>query len=111
MIGAPFPYDDLPLSGAERYQTFSKYPYIVRDIAIWVPQDTNAQAVKENIQAEEGDLAQKVFLFDTFAKEGRVSLAFRIIFQSFEKTLTEAEANEAMAKVAATLKSQGFEIR
>ncbi|HEV7449147.1 MAG TPA: phenylalanine--tRNA ligase subunit beta, partial [Candidatus Paceibacterota bacterium] len=48
----PEVYDDLPLSTAERYQTFSKYPYIVRDIALWVPADTSAEAVKENIAAE-----------------------------------------------------------
>ena len=107
----PTQYDDLPLSTAERYKSFSKYPYIVRDVALWVPANTNAEAVMENIKAEAGELVQKIYLFDTFEKEGRVSLAFRLIFQSFDKTLTEAEANEAMEKVSAKLKSQGFEIR
>jgi phenylalanyl-tRNA synthetase beta chain len=107
----PEAYDDLPLSQARRYQTFSKYPYIVRDIAIWVPADTNAGAVQENIKAEAGELLQKIYLFDTFEKEGRLSLAFRLIFQSFDRTLTEVEANEAMQKISAKLKSQGFEIR
>ncbi len=107
----PESYDNLPLSGAERYQTFSKYPYIVRDIALWVPGDTNADAVLENIKAEAGELLQKIFLFDTFEKEGKISLAFRLIFQSFDKTLTEQEANDAMQKVSEKLKAQGFEIR
>ena len=107
----PETYEDLPLSEATRYRSFSKYPYIVRDIALWVPQDTNAQAVAQNIKTEAGELVQKIFLFDTFAKEGRISLAFRLIFQSFDKTLTEQDANEAMAKVAEKLKAQGFEIR
>ncbi len=108
---APEAYGDLPLSSAVRYQTFSKYPYIVRDIALWVPADTNADAVKENIAAEAGPLCAAVRLFDTFAKEGRISLAFRLVFQSFDKTLTEQEANDAMAKVSEKLKAQGFEIR
>lgn len=108
---SPEAYDDLPLSQAERYRSFSKYPYIVRDIALWVPNDTNPQAVMENIQAEAGELLQKIFLFDTFQKEGRTSLAFRLIFQSFDKTLTEAEANDAMQKVSEKLRAQGFEIR
>ena len=107
----PASYDDLPLSSAVRYKTFSKYPYIVRDIALWVPADTNADAVKENIAAEAGELCAAVRLFDTFQKEGRVSLAFRLIFQSSERTLTEQEANEAMQKVSEKLKAQGFEIR
>ncbi|MDB5225794.1 MAG: phenylalanyl-tRNA synthetase subunit beta, phenylalanyl-tRNA synthetase beta chain [Candidatus Adlerbacteria bacterium] len=108
---SPEAYDELPLSTTERYQSFSKYPYIVRDIALWVPADTSAEAVLENIKAEAGPLCAAVRLFDTFSKEGRTSLAFRLIFQSFEKTLTEAEANEAMGKVSDTLKAQGFEIR
>ncbi|MBP7770431.1 MAG: phenylalanine--tRNA ligase subunit beta [Candidatus Pacebacteria bacterium] len=108
---SPEAYDDLPLSSAVRYQSFSKYPYMVRDIALWVPADTNADAVKENIAAEAGPLCAAVRLFDTFAKEGRISLAFRLIFQSFDKTLTEQEANDAMVKVSEKLKAQGFEIR
>jgi len=108
---SPEAYDDLPLSAAERYQPFSRQPYMVRDIALWVPADTNADAVRENIKAEAGELCQAVRLFDTFEKEGKMSLAFRLIFQSFEKTLTEAEANDAMQKVSEKLKAQGFEIR
>lgn len=107
----PEAYDDLPLSQAERYQPFSRQPYIVRDIALWVPADTNADAVRENIKAEVGELCTSVRLFDTFAKESRTSLAFRLIFQSMERTLTEQEANDAMARVAEKLKAQGFEIR
>lgn len=104
-------YTDLPLSTTERYQAFSRQPYIVRDVALWVPADTNADAVRENIKAQAGELCTTVRLFDTFEKEGKKSLAFRLIFQSFERTLTEVEANAAMEKVAATLKAQGFEIR
>jgi phenylalanyl-tRNA synthetase beta chain len=108
---SPEAYDDLPLSQATRYQGFSKYPCIVRDIAVWVPADTNAAAVRENVKAEAGELLRNIFLFDTFSKEGRISLAFRLVFQSFERTLTEAEANAAMERVAAKLRAQGFEIR
>jgi phenylalanyl-tRNA synthetase beta chain len=107
----PEAYDNLPLSQATRYKSFSKYPYIVRDIAAWVPAGTDAAAVKETIKAEAGDLLQNIFLFDIFQKEGRISLAFRLIFQSFDRTLTEEEANGAMEKVTAKLKAQGFEIR
>lgn len=56
-------------------------------------------------------MCQSVRLFDTFTKEGRTSLAFRLIFQSMDRTLTEQEANDAMARVADKLRAQGFEIR
>ena len=103
-------YVDLPLSTTERYQTFSRQPYIVRDIAMWTPAGTDANAVAQTIKTEAGELCMTVRLFDTFTKDNRTSLAFRLIFQSFERTLTEAEANAAMDKVSAALKAQSFEI-
>lgn len=104
-------YDELPLSTTERYQTFSRYPYMVRDIAMWTPADTDSEAVLQDIKKEAGELCLKVELFDRFEKESRVSLAFRLIFQSFERTLTEVEVNAVMEKVSAALAAQGFEIR
>ena len=104
-------YQNLPLSTATRYQSFSKYPYIVRDIALWTPADTNAEEVLEMIKTQAGELCVKIYLFDTFTKEGRVSLAFRLIFQSFERTLTEEEVNKIMAELSGILGDKGFEIR
>jgi phenylalanyl-tRNA synthetase beta chain len=108
---APERYEELPLSTAVRYQSFSKYPYIVRDIALWTPTGTDADAVKQTIQKEAGELCVKLALFDTFEKAGRISLAYRLIFQSSDRTLTEIEVNEIMEKVSAVLKAKGFEIR
>ncbi len=108
---ADIPAESLPLSTTERYKAFSRYPYIVRDIAMWTPQGTNEQGVLELIKKEAGELVQNIWLFDRFEKEGKVSLAYRIIFQSFDRTLTEGEANAAMEKVSALLKGKGFEIR
>jgi len=104
-------YADLPISTTERYQPFSRQPYIVRDIALWVPSNANPDDIAHSIKLEAGELCTKVALFDRFDKEGKKSLAFRLIFQSFDRTLTESEANAAMDKVAAALKAQGFEIR
>lgn len=104
-------YDNLPTSPAERFAPFSKYPYIVRDIALWTPAGTNDAEVCADIKTQVGELAQSVRLFDRFEKGERVSLAYRIVFQSFERTLTEVEANAAMDNVAKALKAKGFEIR
>jgi phenylalanyl-tRNA synthetase beta subunit len=111
-------YEDLPLSTAKRYQAFSRYPYVVRDIAMWTPKDSKLptehapdEYVLNLIRETAGGLALKVWLFDRFEKEGKISLAFRLIFQSFERTLTEEEVHNIMKKVSATLKSSGFEIR
>src|SRR3989338_7573008 len=101
-------YERLQFSTATRFEHFSKYPYIVRDIAMWAAGDTDAE---NSIRTEAGPLAVKISLFDRFEKGGKISLVYRIIFQSFDRTLTEVEVNEIMEKVSSALKAQGFEIR
>jgi phenylalanyl-tRNA synthetase beta chain len=93
------------------YKAFSRYPFIVRDIALWVPKDTEPVEVREVILANAGALVQRIDLFDTFVKGERTSLAFRIVFQSFDKTLTDVEVNAVMDRVQAALKAKGYEIR
>jgi hypothetical protein len=100
-----------PLSAASRYQAFSKYPYIVRDVAFWTPAGADMKAIEQDIKKGAGELCVKASLFDQFQKGERTSYAFRLVFQSFERTLTEAEVNQIMEKVYASLKATGFDIR
>lgn len=109
-------YEQLPLSSATRFQPFSKYPYIMRDVAMWTAGASDAggadvEEARNIITAAAGPLAVKVSLFDRFEKGGKTSLAFRLIFQSFDRTLEDAEANAAMERVYTALKEKGFEIR
>ncbi|MBY0294048.1 hypothetical protein K2Q08_01800, partial [Patescibacteria group bacterium] len=104
-------YENLPLSAAVQYKPFSRYPYIVRDVAFWIPEGTDEVEVQNLIKQEAGELCAKIALFDRFQKADKTSLAFRLIFQSFDKTLEDSEANTAMEKVYAALKAKGFEIR
>lgn len=104
-------YNDLPLSTATRYTPFSKYPYIVRDIAMWTPADTSEEKVRSILEKEAGDLCIKLSLFDRFEKDSRVSYGFRLIFQSFDRTLTDAEVGEIMERVYTAVKECGWEVR
>lgn len=106
----PSSYENLPLSSATRYQPFSRQPFIIRDVAFWCPKDTDADAIEKNIRELAGSLCVNVFLFDRFEKGDRVSLAYRLIFQSPNRTLIEDEINPLMDGVYAALK-RGFEIR
>ena len=85
------------------YQMHSPYPFIMRDVALWVPKETKAETVKEVIRANAGELAQKIYLFDTFEKGDKKSFAFRIVLQSFERTLEDAEANAVYDRVVTAL--------
>ncbi len=93
------------------YKPFSLYPFITRDIAFWAPAGTDVRLTKSNIEKEAGELLVCIDLFDRFEKDGRVSLAFRLVFQSFDRTLTDDEVNGVMDTVSASLRSAGFEVR
>lgn len=99
----------VPKQGA--YKPFSIYPFITRDIALWVPRGTEASTIAETIRNNAGDLLVRLDQFDQFEKEGRVSLAFRLVFESQDRTLTDAEANAIMERIYAALKALGSEIR
>jgi phenylalanyl-tRNA synthetase beta chain len=105
-------YQELPVSALERYQSFSRYPFIVRDIAMWIPESPSAFSEAVAVFAEYNrGLLRHVDLFDQYKKDGRVSYAFHLVFQSFEKTLTDEEANAVMADIYAAVKAKGWEVR
>jgi phenylalanyl-tRNA synthetase beta chain len=93
------------------YKPFSMYPFIARDIAFWAPVDTDVRLTKSNILENAGEILVRLDQFDRFEKEGRVSYAFRLIFQSLERTLTDEEVNAVMEKVSAALRAKGYEVR
>ena len=107
----PLGYESLPISQTERYQPFSRYPFIVRDIALWVASGTTPEDVLTIIRNEAGELLVRSEKFDEFKKGEKTSLAFRLVFQSFEKTLTDAEANAVMEKVYVVVNKEEWEVR
>ena len=104
-------YEMLPVSTTERYQTYSKYPFIVRDIALWVPAGIKPEDVLEVIRTHAGELLVRSEKFDEFTKGEKTSYAFRLVFQSFDKTLTDGDANERMESIYAAVKGKGWEVR
>lgn len=86
-----------------RYQPISPYPFITRDVALWVPAEAKPEDIEKIIKDRAGSLLVNLFLFDTFSKEGRVSYAFRLVFQSMDRTLTDEEVNKVMETVTSKL--------
>jgi phenylalanyl-tRNA synthetase beta chain len=93
------------------YRPFSNYPAMARDIAMWVPKETTVQDIENLLQSEAGELCVRITLFDQFEKDGRVSYAYRLAFQSMDKTLTDTEVNAIMDQVYEAARRQGFEVR
>ena len=104
-------YENLSTSLATRYVSFSRYPAIVRDIALWVPQRTTPESVLENIRKHAGELLVRDWKFDEFAKGERISYAFRMVFQSMDRTLFDTDVQERMDSIYNGVKEQGWEVR
>jgi phenylalanyl-tRNA synthetase beta chain len=76
------------------------FPFIARDVAVWVPEDVSSEKVASVIRGNMGSMVVRgPELFDEFKKEGKVSYAFRIVFQSYDKTLTDMEVNQVMENI------------
>ncbi|MDD2657457.1 MAG: hypothetical protein PHD04_02210, partial [Candidatus Pacebacteria bacterium] len=93
------------------YKSFSLYPFITRDIALWTPAETESASLEKTIRENASELLVRLDQFDRFQKEGRVSYAFRLVFESMERTLTDDEVNGIMETVSAALRAKGYEVR
>lgn len=84
-------------------EQITRYPAVERDLAIIVDDQTKAVEALEVIRAQGGDLLQNVVIFDIYVGEqvpqGCKSMAFKMTFQSAERTLTEAEVNIRMDEI------------
>ena len=95
-----------------RYTPFSIYPCMLRDIAVWTPEGTKSGEVEALIAASAGALLVRADLFDSFTKGTRVSYAFRLVFESPKRTLTDEEIHIFMEKITKALGARsGYEVR
>lgn len=102
---------DLGTSSVISYQPFSAYPSVSRDIAFWVNSAVQVESIIQSLQDTVGSLVVRVSHLDTFSKDNKTSLAFRLVFQAQDRTLTDEEVNREMQKAYAWATSAGFEIR
>lgn len=93
------------------FKAYSAYPFMSRDIALWTPEVATEEEIDAFIRIHAGALLIRLSLFDTFKKDGRTSYAFRLIFQSFEKTLTDEEVGSIMENIYREAKKLNFEVR
>jgi phenylalanyl-tRNA synthetase beta chain len=77
----------------------SRFPPVVRDIALLVDAGMPAQTLLDAALAEKPPIVQEVTVFDLFQgpnlPAGKKSLAFRVVMQDTERTLTDVEADAA----------------
>ena len=96
----------LPLAGTDRaFRAIPRFPEVVRDMAIVVDAAVSHQQVLDVIGGF--PLVDRVALFDVYSGEqvpaGKKSLAYRLTFQSRDKTLTDEEVNRVFGQIVGKL--------
>jgi phenylalanyl-tRNA synthetase beta chain len=103
------------------YEEISKFPAVVRDLAVVVKQDVPMQELMDTLVAESRvnpacGIMQAVVLFDEYRGKGlegnEKSLAFRFTLQDTQATLQDDKVDAAMAAfVASVEKKHGAKLR
>jgi len=92
-----------------QYKPYSRYPGVLRDMALIVPSDSTSAQIEEAILGSAKDL-QYVRLFDLYKgkgiPDGSRSLGFTLHFQSFDRTLTDEEVDRSMKRILKTLEDK-----
>jgi phenylalanyl-tRNA synthetase beta chain len=99
-----------------QYRPLARYPGIQRDLAVVVSADVPAVEVGRAIEAIRPPWLRRVALFDVYegaqVGPGRKSLAYGLLYQADDRTLTDAEVNRAHGEVVERLRAElGAEVR
>ena len=89
------------------YREVSRFPLVRRDLAVLVASERPAGEIRAAIEQSGGAHLLSVELFDRYqgpgVPEGQLSLAFRLVFQHMDRTLTDEEVGAAMQRVVRML--------
>lgn len=98
-------YEAIPTR--QTYQPISRHQELTRDLAIVVDQQVPAQDIQDAIVHYGGELLRSVALFDVYTGEpipaGKKNLTYSLVYQSQERTLTDAEANTLQERILQAL--------
>jgi phenylalanyl-tRNA synthetase alpha chain len=92
-----------------KYKEVSKYPAISRDISFIIDENINLNNYYEIVRDFADDLIEEVKLLDEYKDENKFgknkkSYTFRIVYRSFERTLTNEEINKIQEKIRKKIK-------
>jgi phenylalanyl-tRNA synthetase beta chain len=92
-----------------RAEPLPRFPSIVRDLSILVGEALPAASVRGTIRSAAPPTLVSVVEFDKYqgkgVPDGRVSLSLRLVFRAPDRTLTDADADEATARIVDALRA------
>ncbi|THF65760.1 phenylalanine--tRNA ligase subunit beta [Pseudothauera nasutitermitis] len=82
------------------YREISRQPAVIRDLALVVAQEVSAARVVEVLRTAAPAIVREIGLFDVYQGKGiepeKKSLAFRVLMQDTQRTLEDAEVEQAV---------------
>ncbi|MBW1701359.1 MAG: phenylalanine--tRNA ligase subunit beta [Deltaproteobacteria bacterium] len=86
------------LPGIKKFEPFTKFPAVYRDISIIIKRQLESHEIMEVIKQEGGELIESVRVFDLYEGEkmdpSKKALAFRICYRSKQGTLDGSKMNQ-----------------
>ena len=100
-------FDAVKAAKIPAYEEVSKFPAVIRDLAIVVDQDLALQTLLGGLKDTLPTLVKDIQLFDVYVGKGvpenKKSLAFRIVMQDTQRTLLDSEVDAAMQQLVSCL--------
>jgi phenylalanyl-tRNA synthetase beta chain len=101
------PLQQLPLPV---YREVPRFPAVTRDLAMTFPEEIPVQTILLDLAVHKPPLVHDIKLFDFYRgpaiEDGRKSLAFRVLLQDTQKTMTDPEVESAVAQLVLRLERQ-----
>jgi len=95
-------------TGGPRFRPLPRYPGAVRDLALVVDREVSAERVEASLRRH--PLVARAILFDVYegppVPPGKRSLAYRVLFQAPDRTLTGEEVDRAAREVLERLERE-----
>ena len=104
----------LPDTQLVRPSTVGTMPAALQDVALIVDSNVTAADVERALRHGAGELLESITLFDRYDKlgDGKISLAFSLVFRAPDRTLTGVEVTQMReSAVAAAVKATGAVLR
>ncbi|NCF29786.1 MAG: phenylalanine--tRNA ligase subunit beta [Gammaproteobacteria bacterium] len=102
--------DSVQAGHTAEFRALSKYPTVRRDVSVVVDESVTAQAVGDCVGQVGIHVLEKLELFDVYRGEGidsgQKSLSLGLTFQDPSRTLTDAEVDQGVDQIVASLRTK-----
>jgi phenylalanyl-tRNA synthetase beta chain len=107
--------DTLTRTSVPRISEIAKFLPVRRDLAVLVDEAVAVQSLIDAMQNASAPYVQEIAIFDVYRgrglEQGKKSLAFRVLLQDTQKTLTDSEIESSISKLVGVMHRHGAQLR